>query len=63
MLKRFLFTLALVLSCLGLNAQTKIAYGKTYVADDYVLKMTLKKLRKVLAKEGGNVRNPCEYGN
>lgn len=165
MLKRFLFTLALVLSCLGLNAQTKIAYGKTYVADDYVLisrvivdscaptytitwynqvavgkygykkgvgevcltftsmeklihcleyistakedvdtmvrlddtkygntmlfgnltfvfgtgsdeaanqtalvlgnvpKMTLKKLRKVLAKEEGNVRNPCEYEN
>ena len=24
-------------------------------------KMTLKKLRKVLAKEQGNVRNPCEY--
>ena len=37
MLKRFLCTFALVLSCLGLNAQTKIAHGKTYVSDDYVL--------------------------
>lgn len=36
MLKRFLFTLALVLPCLGLNAQSKLASGKTYINNENV---------------------------
>lgn len=37
MFKRLLFTFALVLSCLDLNAQSKLASGKTYINNENVV--------------------------
>ena len=37
MLKRLLCTFAMVLSCLGLNAQSKLASGKTYINNENVM--------------------------
>lgn len=37
MLKRLLYTFAMVLSCLGLNAQSKLASGKTYINNENVM--------------------------
>lgn len=36
MFRRLLFTLALVLSCISVNAQTKMVSGKTYVSNEYL---------------------------
>ena len=37
MLKKLLCTFALVLSCLGLNAQSKLASGRTYINNENVM--------------------------